>query len=70
MITKSRGPQNQVRATLLCRGEIKAALLDQLGARVVPEPVPHHAYDLLLGKGLLLRPWGQRKGERRCQDEN
>src|SRR5208337_1485907 len=37
---------------ILRRGEINPALLDQLGARLVPESVPHHVADLLLGKRL------------------
>ena len=49
---------------ILGRGEINPALLDQLGARLVSESVAHHAYDLLLGKGLLLRLRGQRKNHR------
>ena len=47
-------------AKILRRGEINPALLDQLGARLVSESVPHHAYDLLLGKGLC------RASTRRC----
>jgi hypothetical protein len=38
---------------VLRRGEINPARLDQLGARLVSESVPHHAYDLLLGEGLF-----------------
>ena len=34
------------------RGETNPALLDQLRSRLVSETVAHHAYDLLLRKGL------------------
>src|SRR5271157_5005169 len=54
---------------ILRRGEINPALLDQLGARLVSESVPHHAYDLLLGKGLLLRPSREGKDQPRRQNE-
>ncbi len=50
-------------------GEINSALLDQPGARLVSESVAHHAYHLLLGKGLLLRQGRKGKDERRRQDE-
>jgi hypothetical protein len=38
------------------RREINPPLLDQLPAGLVAESVAHQVADLILGKGLLLRP--------------
>jgi hypothetical protein len=43
------------------RREINPALLDQLCARIISQSGAHHVADLLLGKGRLLRPHGQRQ---------
>jgi hypothetical protein len=53
---------------ILRGGEINPALVDQLRARIISQPGTYHVADLFLGKGLLLRPQGQRQNY--CDDEH